>query len=61
MPGILEDMSKVSISLILRPLARKVWRDYFPAVDAIIFIVDVNDKDRLGESKDELDVNTSHY
>ncbi len=36
--------------------ARRVWKEYFPAVDAIVYIIDAFDKDRFLESKEELDV-----
>lgn len=36
--------------------ARRVWKEYFPAVDAIVYIIDAFDKGRFLESKEELDV-----
>ena len=34
---------------------RKTWRNYFPSIDAIIYMIDAANPERFEESKNELD------
>ncbi|ETW51153.1 hypothetical protein PFMALIP_00804 [Plasmodium falciparum MaliPS096_E11] len=34
--------------------ARRIWRDYFAAVDAVVFMIDTTDRSRFDEAREEL-------
>lgn len=40
--------------IIIQHISRPYWRCYYGNTDAIIYVVDSADRDRIGISKDEL-------
>lgn len=45
---------KVFTIILLKYICRPYWRCYYSNTDAIIYVVDSADRDRMGISKDEL-------
>lgn len=43
-----------SDNVTLSFLARRVWKDYFPAVDSVVFLIDSCDRPRFVEAQVEL-------
>ena len=48
------DLEMTGIDLGGHRQVRRVWKDYYEAVDVVVFMVDAADVERLGEAREEL-------